>query len=51
MIYDQDDNHPVINALKNKGWHTFYVHSSRIKNQFSGWWIDTPEERITHKPI
>ncbi len=43
MIRTQDDNHPVVNAIKKKGWKIFMVTNSRIKNQYSGWWIDTSD--------
>jgi len=56
MIYTQDDNHPVVKAIKKKGWKIFMVTSSRIKNEYSGWWIDTcdaydTEYRESHKAI
>jgi hypothetical protein len=56
MIYTQDDNHPVVNAIKKKGWTIFMVTSSRIKNEYSGWWIDIADTYDTeyaesHKAI
>lgn len=41
MIYDNNSNHPTVKMLKRKGWVLFDVTSSRIKNEYGGWWIDT----------
>ena len=56
MVRTQDVNHPVVNAIKAKGWKIFSVSNSRIKNQYSGWWIDTmdaheTEYEASHKAI
>ena len=44
MIYLSEDKHPIINAIKEKGWIVFEVYGNRTteKNGLSGgWWIDT----------
>lgn len=56
MMYNNEDNHPTVNILKKKGWKVFEVYSSRYKNEWGGWWIDTAiaydtEHRDSHKTI
>lgn len=56
MIYDNKDNHIVVNKLKEKGWVLFDVSQSRVKNIYGGWWIDTApaygtEHYDSHKKI
>lgn len=56
MMYNNEDNHPTVNILKKKGWKVFEVYSSRHKNEWGGWWIDTAiaydtEHRDSHKTI
>ena len=59
MIYDNNDNHPIINELKLNGWVIFEVMYARPSFEAgicSGWWIDcattyNTEYYETHKSI
>lgn len=59
MIYSNNDNHPIIRSLKDKGWVVFEVTYARpsYKNGISGgWWIDCAvayetNHRDSHKLI
>jgi hypothetical protein len=59
MIYTYEDKHPIVSALKKKGWVLFDVYGNRVteKNGINGgWWIDCAtahetEHYDTHKAI
>lgn len=56
MMYDNKDKHPTVEILKKKGWVLFEVYSSRFRNEWGGWRIDTAvafgtEHEKTHKEI
>lgn len=43
MIYDNNDNHVIVKALKNKGFNLFnimYARPSFTNGINSGWWVD-----------
>lgn len=43
MIYDSNDNHIIVKALKDKGFDLFnvmYARPSFINGINSGWWVD-----------
>ena len=59
MIYTHEDKHPIIIALKRKGWVIFDVTAARVTEEngiYGGWWIDCAvaydtEHFETHKVI
>lgn len=59
MIYSNDDKHPIITALKQKGWVLFDVTFARATEKngiHGGWWVDCSssfgtEHYISHKQI
>lgn len=56
MIYDYKDNHPIIKAIKSKGWAIFEVYSSKSKGECAGWRIDasiahSTKHEETHRKI
>lgn len=59
MIYDHSDNHPIVKAIKSKGWVIFMVAGARVTEKngiYGGYWIDCYEahgtiHEISHKMI
>lgn len=59
MIYTHEDKHPIVSALKKKGWILFDVTAARVTEAngiCGGWWIDCAvaygtEHYETHKTI
>jgi len=57
MIYTYEDKHPIITALKKKGWIVFDVTANKISDGITGGvWIDccqayNTEYRESHKKI
>ncbi len=59
MIYTHEDKHPIVSALKKKGWILFdvtVVRATEANGICGGWWIDCAvaygtEHYETHKII
>jgi len=59
MIYTHEDKHPIVTALKKKGWVLFDVTAARATGNngiCGGWWIECAvafgtEHYETHKKI
>lgn len=59
MIYTHEDKHPIVSALKKKGWVLFDITRARateVNGINGGWWIDCSptfgtEHYETHKIV
>ena len=49
MYYNNTDKrkNPISSAMRAKGWDDFEISGSRIKNEWSGYWVESE----THKEI
>lgn len=57
MLYTNEDKHPIVNALKSKGWKIFIVSRNKVSDGITGGvWIDccdayNTEHYESHKKI